>query len=82
MAADAAGPERYGCVHYRRKCKIRAPCCGEVFDCRHCHNEAKDSLEVSIHGRHVVPRDEIKLVSDRCYWLVYRTPQKNLYSHS
>ncbi|RLN16781.1 hypothetical protein C2845_PM02G37590 [Panicum miliaceum] len=62
MAADAAGPERYGCVHYRRKCKIRAPCCGEVFDCRHCHNEAKDSLEVSIHGRHVVPRDEIKLV--------------------
>ncbi|XP_039780007.1 E3 ubiquitin-protein ligase RZFP34-like isoform X2 [Panicum virgatum] len=58
----AAGPERYGCVHYRRKCKIQAPCCGEVFDCRHCHNEAKDSLEISIHGRHVVPRHEIKLV--------------------
>jgi hypothetical protein len=36
------------CVHYRRKCKIRAPCCGEVFDCRHCHNEAKvrNSLRV------------------------------------
>ncbi|CAD6202024.1 unnamed protein product [Miscanthus lutarioriparius] len=61
MDADA-GPERYGCVHYRRKCKIRAPCCGEVFDCRHCHNEAKDSLEVSVHDRHVVPRHDIKLV--------------------
>ncbi|XP_066400618.1 E3 ubiquitin-protein ligase RZFP34-like isoform X3 [Miscanthus floridulus] len=61
MDADA-GPERYGCAHYRRKCKIRAPCCGEVFDCRHCHNEAKDSLEVSIQDRHVVPRHDIKLV--------------------
>ena len=34
-------PRATRCVHYRRKCKIRAPCCGEVFDCRHCHNEAK-----------------------------------------
>uniref|UniRef100_A0A0D3FDR9 CHY-type domain-containing protein n=1 Tax=Oryza barthii TaxID=65489 RepID=A0A0D3FDR9_9ORYZ len=54
--------EQYGCVHYRRKCKIRAPCCGEIFDCRHCHNEAKDSLEVSISDRHEIPRHEIKLV--------------------
>lgn len=29
------------CAHYKRRCKIRAPCCGEVFGCRHCHNEAK-----------------------------------------
>lgn len=29
------------CSHYRRRCKIRAPCCNEIFDCRHCHNEAK-----------------------------------------
>ncbi|KAJ1298813.1 hypothetical protein BS78_01G482300 [Paspalum vaginatum] len=59
---DAGGAEQYGCVHYRRKCKIRAPCCGEVFDCRHCHNEAKDSLKIGVHDRHVVPRHEIKLV--------------------
>ena len=32
---------RFRCSHYRRRCKIRAPCCDEVFDCRHCHNEAK-----------------------------------------
>ncbi|XP_008676511.1 E3 ubiquitin-protein ligase RZFP34 isoform X1 [Zea mays] len=57
-----AGPEQHGCVHYRRGCKIRAPCCGEVFGCRHCHNEAKDSLEVSVHDRHVLPRHDIKLV--------------------
>ncbi|GJN30292.1 hypothetical protein PR202_gb18585 [Eleusine coracana subsp. coracana] len=57
-----SGTEQYGCVHYRRKCKIRAPCCGEVFDCRHCHNEAKDSLDVNVSDRHEVPRHEIKLV--------------------
>ncbi len=28
-----------GCSHYRRRCKILSPCCGEVFWCRHCHNQ-------------------------------------------
>lgn len=28
-----------GCSHYRRRCKIVSPCCGEVFWCRHCHNQ-------------------------------------------
>jgi len=32
------------CEHYRRRCRIRAPCCNEVFDCRHCHNEATVTL--------------------------------------
>lgn len=32
------------CLHYRRRCSIRAPCCNEVFDCRHCHNEVKVSF--------------------------------------
>ncbi|KAJ0036014.1 hypothetical protein Pint_25052 [Pistacia integerrima] len=36
----AFGKMGYGCKHYRRRCKIRAPCCNEIFDCRHCHNEA------------------------------------------
>ncbi|KAM7510297.1 hypothetical protein LguiB_009172 [Lonicera macranthoides] len=35
------GLGKFGCSHYRRKCKIRAPCCDEIFDCRHCHNKAK-----------------------------------------
>lgn len=34
----------FRCTHYRRRCKIRAPCCNEIFDCRHCHNEAKVTL--------------------------------------
>lgn len=32
-----------GCKHYRRRCKLIAPCCGEAFWCRHCHNERKVS---------------------------------------
>jgi len=28
-----------GCRHYRRRCRIVAPCCGEVTSCRHCHAE-------------------------------------------
>ncbi|GMP50246.1 hypothetical protein CsSME_00016943 [Camellia sinensis var. sinensis] len=35
------GSGSFGCSHYRRRCKIRAPCCDEIFDCRHCHNESK-----------------------------------------
>lgn len=32
------------CHHYRRRCRVRAPCCNEIFDCRHCHNEAMVSV--------------------------------------
>ncbi|KAL8440943.1 hypothetical protein Emag_007591 [Eimeria magna] len=32
----------HGCSHYRRKCKVVAPCCGKVFWCRHCHNEESE----------------------------------------
>ncbi|KAM3254977.1 hypothetical protein ACQJBY_042805 [Aegilops geniculata] len=34
------GKMEHGCEHYRRRCKIVAPCCKEVFPCRHCHNDA------------------------------------------
>jgi len=36
------------CSHYRRRCRIRAPCCDEVFDCRHCHNDVKVCFECNI----------------------------------
>ncbi|KAL0390059.1 UNVERIFIED_CONTAM: E3 ubiquitin-protein ligase RZFP34 [Sesamum calycinum] len=52
----------YGCKHYRRRCKIRAPCCDEVFDCRHCHNEVKNALEINPLHRHDVPRHHVKRV--------------------
>ena len=28
-----------GCPHYRRKCDVRAPCCGRFFCCHLCHDE-------------------------------------------
>ncbi|KAL5135647.1 E3 ubiquitin-protein ligase MIEL1 [Glycine soja] len=34
------GKLQYGCEHYKRRCKIRAPCCNQIFPCRHCHNDA------------------------------------------
>lgn len=47
-AVDLAGREtgEHGCVHYRRRCRLVAPCCGELFWCRHCHNEAKSQDEM------------------------------------
>ncbi|XP_062117371.1 E3 ubiquitin-protein ligase RZFP34-like isoform X1 [Humulus lupulus] len=54
--------EKFGCSHYRRRCKIRAPCCDEIFDCRHCHNESKNSLEVDPLDRHDIPRHDLKRV--------------------
>ncbi|KAK8990581.1 hypothetical protein V6N11_009273 [Hibiscus sabdariffa] len=52
----------YGCSHYRRRCKIRAPCCNEIFSCRHCHNEAKNSIESNPLHRHDIPRHEVEKV--------------------
>ncbi|GBG70275.1 hypothetical protein CBR_g6402 [Chara braunii] len=50
---------QYGCPHYKRRCKIRAPCCNEVFWCRHCHNDAKN---VSGPKRHEILRHQIQKV--------------------
>ncbi|CAE8612100.1 unnamed protein product [Polarella glacialis] len=38
-----------GCHHYRRRCKIIAPCCGQAFWCRHCHNEATTNSGEAAH---------------------------------
>ncbi|KAJ8429393.1 hypothetical protein Cgig2_002015 [Carnegiea gigantea] len=57
------GYMKYGCQHYRRRCRIRAPCCGEVFDCRHCHNEAMNNIKVDTAKRHDIPRHEVQQVN-------------------
>ncbi|KAF4660225.1 hypothetical protein FOL47_007254 [Perkinsus chesapeaki] len=44
LAVNEPVGEHEGCEHYKRRCKILAPCCGEWFWCRHCHNEAKGHL--------------------------------------
>ena len=44
-ASRVRGLMQHGCKHYRRRCRMVAPCCGEVFWCRHCHNEVKTANE-------------------------------------
>ncbi|GFP81503.1 ring finger and chy zinc finger domain-containing protein 1 [Phtheirospermum japonicum] len=51
-----------GCSHYRRRCRIRAPCCNEIFSCRHCHNEAKNNICIDQKLRHDVPRHLVEKV--------------------
>lgn len=58
----AKGLFLYGCPHYRRRCHIRAPCCGKIFYCRHCHNEAMNSIDVERRHRHELPRQEVQQV--------------------
>ncbi|KAB2053368.1 hypothetical protein ES319_A12G183300v1 [Gossypium barbadense] len=31
-----------GCKHYKRNCKLFAPCCNQLYTCIHCHNEVAD----------------------------------------
>ncbi|CAL5206388.1 unnamed protein product [Lathyrus oleraceus] len=56
------GYMEHGCQHYRRRCRIRAPCCNEIFDCRHCHNEAKNDINIDYKHRHDMPRHQVKQV--------------------
>jgi len=32
--------EILGCKHYKKNCKVKAPCCQKFFTCRRCHDEA------------------------------------------
>lgn len=63
----SVGKGKHGCKHYRRRCRIRAPCCNEIFDCRHCHNEAKNTNELDDSERHEIPRHRVeKVVCSLC----------------
>ncbi|CAM6082526.1 unnamed protein product [Calypogeia fissa] len=62
LQRESFGLLKYGCSHYRRRCRIRAPCCGEVFDCRHCHNEVKNANERNPKKRHDLPRHAVESV--------------------
>ncbi|GKV42030.1 hypothetical protein SLEP1_g49487 [Rubroshorea leprosula] len=61
------GIMEFGCLHYRRRCRIRAPCCGEVFDCHHCHNEAMNHINIEQKKRHDIPRHKVnKVICSLC----------------
>ena len=49
-----------GCKHYKRGCKIIAPCCNEAFWCRHCHNEEKYDNIIDPKIAHKLERKDIK----------------------
>lgn len=51
-----------GCVHYRRNCKLRAPCCGELFTCRLCHDLVKLDGEKDLSRQHRMNRHDVKAV--------------------
>ena len=53
-----------GCKHYKRKCLIVSPCCGEVYACRLCHDE---------HQNHQIDRKKISQVL--CLECTMGTPQ-------
>ena len=52
------GRFEHGCQHYKRRCRMVAPCCGEVFWCRHCHNKAKNEEEEA-RAAVTLPRDPL-----------------------
>ncbi|XP_073137417.1 E3 ubiquitin-protein ligase MIEL1-like isoform X1 [Henckelia pumila] len=51
----------HGCEHYRRRCKLRTPCCDKIFTCRHCHNEATSAFS-NPKDRHELVRSDVKKV--------------------
>ncbi|KAK6930115.1 Zinc finger, RING-type [Dillenia turbinata] len=60
------GKMGYGCQHYRRRCKIRAPCCNEIFSCRHCHNEFTSTLKNPFDRHELVRRDVKRVICSVC----------------
>ncbi|MFQ6656930.1 hypothetical protein Gotur_026828 [Gossypium turneri] len=55
------GKHEHGCDHYKRRCKILAPCCSKIFPCRHCHNETSNSLS-NPKDHHDLVRQDVKQV--------------------
>ncbi|KAK9077820.1 hypothetical protein SSX86_006158 [Deinandra increscens subsp. villosa] len=51
----------HGCEHYKRRCKLRAPCCNQLFSCRHCHNKYTSSLN-DPNERHKMVLKDVKQV--------------------
>lgn len=52
----------HGCEHYRRRCRLRAKCCGELHWCRFCHNEKWEGDGVAPKERHAMDRHETEEV--------------------
>jgi len=62
-AAEAGEELTWGCKHYRRRCALVCPTCDEVFTCRLCHDEVKDTLA---EGKHAHQLDRAKVQEVVC----------------
>ena len=60
VGATGEGDGR-GCPHYRRGCKLVAPCCDQTFWCRFCHDAAMDVPNAEV-VQHKVDRHAVKEV--------------------
>ncbi|XP_076909277.1 putative serine/threonine-protein kinase PBL28 [Bidens hawaiensis] len=55
------GKMLHGCEHYKRRCKLRAPCCNQLFSCRSCHDKCASSLN-DPNERHKMVLKDVKQV--------------------
>lgn len=53
LPSPVVGEARRGCRHYRRHCRIIAPCCRTSYWCRHCHNEASGACGHEVDRRQI-----------------------------
>jgi len=53
-----------GCEHYRRKCQLLAPCCGQWYPCRICHDDREDDGQRDVKRKHKLDRRMVQRV--RC----------------
>lgn len=50
------------CGHYIRGCKLLAPCCNLLFDCRICHDIQMDENEKDIKKQHKMINSQVKMM--------------------
>ncbi|XP_061369360.1 E3 ubiquitin-protein ligase MIEL1 isoform X2 [Gastrolobium bilobum] len=63
---EDTGKLQFGCDHYKRRCKIRAPCCNQIFPCRHCHNDAMSSSINPMDRHELVRHDVVHVICSIC----------------
>ncbi|KAJ0257348.1 Zinc finger protein BRUTUS-like [Hirschfeldia incana] len=44
-----------GCKHYKRSCKLLAPCCNQLFTCIRCHDEEEAGYKDDVYEMHDNP---------------------------
>lgn len=57
-----SGEGEFGCSHYRRRCKLVAPCCDKAYWCRHCHNDSEMEMQQDPAKQHQLDRTQVKEV--------------------